>query len=116
MKAHFGGWSRVLFGLVVFLLLIPGDMSQAKTCAPAAVSADAVDLALDFVPGVCVVKDLLALGLGVNLVTGDPVTSMDAATLIGWLLFPAVMRRGRERFEKSEGLRLALQRLRWLPR
>jgi hypothetical protein len=91
-------------------------MSQAKTSAPAAVSVDAVDLALDFVPGVCVVKDLLSLGLGVNLITGDPVTSMDAATLIGWLLFPAAMRRARERLDKSEFWKMRLARLRWLPR
>lgn len=116
MKAPFVGRSKLIFSFVGMLLLIPGDHTPVKATAPATVSVDAVDLALDFVPGVCVVKDLLSLGLGVNLITGDPITSMDAAALIGWLLFPHAIRRTRTRLSNSTLLRERIRRLTWLTR
>lgn len=92
MKSWFMGYSQLWFFYVGLLLLIPGDNSLPVSIEPACLSADDVDLALDFVPGIWMVKDLLSLGLGINLVTGDPMTDMDTVTLVAWLLFPNAWR------------------------
>lgn len=59
-------------------------------------TVEAVDIALDFVPCVNTVKDLLCLGLGVNPVTGERVDEAEAAMLVGWLMIPWAARRANQ--------------------
>lgn len=71
---------------------VPSDAPRCETEETLA-AADAVDLALDFVPRVNTVKDLLCLGLGVNPVTGDPVNDFETMLLVGCMVGPWATRR-----------------------
>ena len=59
-------------------------------------AVEAVDIALDFVPCVNTVKDLLCVGLGMNPVTGERVDEAEAAMLVGWLMAPWAARRANQ--------------------
>lgn len=92
MKKHGLGIASVALSTILGLVFIPGETPEQDTCESLA-AVDAVDIALDFVPGVNTVKDLLCLGLGVNPVTGERVNETEAAMLVGWLMVPWAARR-----------------------
>jgi hypothetical protein len=92
MKKHGLGIASVALSTILGLYFIPGEPADAQHAEPMA-AIEAVDIALDFVPGVNTVKDLLCLGLGVNPVTGERVGEAEAAMLVGWLMIPWAARR-----------------------
>ncbi len=51
----------------------------------------ALDLALSFVPGVGLGKDLIALGSGINPITGKTLSDTERAIIMGALLMPAAI-------------------------
>jgi hypothetical protein len=86
---------------------------------------DAVDIALDFVPGINIAKDLICIGMGTNPVTGDEVGESETTLLVGTLIFPwaasrlsrAVSPRRRRRLTdtwRRLTLRLSQTRLIWV--
>jgi hypothetical protein len=95
MKKHGLGIASVALSTILGLVFIPGETPDNDTCEPMA-AVEAVDIALDFVPGVNTVKDLLCLGLGVNPVTGERVNEAEAAMLVGWLMVPWAARRAHQ--------------------
>lgn len=96
----------LLAGALIALMLIPGDAQGIGAVCDVEVTADAVDLALDFVPCINVVKDVVALGLGVNPVTGDPLSERDAAFLIAWIVLPGMFRMARASWPWRSGDKL----------
>jgi hypothetical protein len=92
MKKHGLGIVSVALSTILGLVFIPGENAGAGMEESMA-AVEAVDIALDFVPGVNTVKDLLCLGLGVNPVTGERVNETEAAMLVGWLMIPWAARR-----------------------
>ena len=95
MKKHGLGFASVALSTILGLVFIPGETPDHQTCEPMA-AVEAVDIALDFVPGVNTVKDLLCVGLGVNPVTGERVDEAEAAMLVGWLMVPWAARRAHQ--------------------
>lgn len=95
IKKHGLGIVSVALSTVLGLWFIPGAQSPDEAGEPMA-AVEAVDIALDFVPCVNTVKDLLCLGLGVNPVTGERVDEAEAAMLVGWLMIPWAARRANQ--------------------
>lgn len=112
MKKHGLGIASVAFSTLLALFFIPGETTTAETCESLA-AVDAVDIALDFVPGVNTVKDLLCLGLGVNPVTGERVDETEAAMLVGWLMIPWAARRAHQAAGPRPARALAQLRALW---
>lgn len=91
MRKHVLGWLGIAVSTWMGYALLPGASTPTtETCLA---TAECVDIALDFVPGVNVVKDLLSVGLGVNPVTGEAVDNAETALLLSLIVFPWATRR-----------------------
>ena len=92
MRKHVLGWLGIALSTLLGYALLPGSPTSAVefACLP---TAECVDIALDFVPGVNVVKDLLSVSLGINPVTGEAVDNAETAFLVSLILFPWATRR-----------------------
>lgn len=112
MKKHALGIVSVALSTILGLVFIPGEASSTAGEEPMA-AIEAVDIALDFVPGVNTVKDLLCLGLGVNPVTGERVDEAEAAMLVGWLMVPWAARRAQQAAGPRPGVWLRRCRAKW---
>lgn len=107
MRKHVLGWLGIAVSTWMGYALLPD--TSAPTTETCLATAECVDIALDFVPGVNVVKDLLSVGLGVNPVTGEAVDNAETALLLSLIVFPWATRRAVRAIEPRVDV---LQRLR----
>lgn len=112
MKKRVIGLLGIAFTSWLGFAYVPGDATRCDEDETLA-TADAVDLALDFVPGVNTVKDLLCLGLGVNPVTGDKVNDFETMLLVSCIVAPWATRRAARAIEPHRGLWVAQTREWW---
>lgn len=113
MKQHVLGLAGIALTSWLGYAWIPSEVEASE--AESLATAEAVDIALDFVPGVNVVKDLLCLSLGVNPVTGESVGDRETALLVGCIVFPYASRRAAKAIEPHKAGWLARLKPRWWP-